>query len=217
MELDDLKPALKAFDERSGQRLDMHLAQIVLREKATSRLRPLKFWLAVQMLAGVVLTFAFASYWTGHREQPALMLSGIVMHAYSVLLIVFGAIELSMANRVDYAAPVVAIQKQLAQLRAWRIRTQAWLGFPHWILWIPLTLIAFDVLFGVDLYAHAPEVVASFFAVGIAGLALTLWFMRWARQPARQRIGAFLDDSAAGGSLRKAQAFMDEIARFENE
>lgn len=216
MELDDLKPALQAIDQRTAVALNARLATLGLAEKATSRLRPLKFWLVVQMLAGVVLTFAFASYWMQRLDHPALLASGIVLHAYSVLMIAFGAAELAMVRGVDYAEPVVAIQKRVAKLRAWRIRTQAWLGFPHWILWIPLTLIAFDVLFGVDLYAHAPEVVAWFFAVGIAGLAATVAFMRWARQPSRRRIGDYLDDSAAGSSLRRAQAFLDEIARFES-
>jgi len=217
MELDDLKPALKAREARSMTALDPKLAQIGALEKATSRLRPLKFWLIVQMLAGVVFTILFASYWSAHLDNVPLMLCGIVMHAYSVLLIVFGGIELSMVNRVDYAAPVVAIQKQLARLRAWRIHTQAWLGLPHWILWVPLTLIAFNVLFGADIYANAPSVVAMFFAVGIAGLAVTLGLLRWAREPSRKRIGDYLDDSAAGSSLRRTQTFLDEIARFEND
>lgn len=216
MELDDLKPALQAIDQRTALALHARLATLGLAEKATSRLRQLKFWLVVQMLAGIVLTFAFASYWMQRLDHPALLASGIALHVYSVLMIAFGAAELAMVRGVDYADPVVAIQKRLAKLRTWRIRTQAWLGLPHWILWIPLTLIAFDVLFGVDLYANAPGVVAAFFAVGVAGLVLTLAFVRWARQPARRRIGEYLDDSAAGSSLRRAQAFLEEIGRFEN-
>ena len=217
MELDDLKPALKTFDTRGAHALDVRLMRMGALEKATARLRPLKFWLVVQILAGVLCTILFAAYWSSHRDNLPLMLSGIAMHAYGVLLIVFGAIELSLAQRVDYASPVVAIQKQLARLRAWRVRGQAWLGIPHWILWIPLTLIAFDVLFGADVAANAPGVVAIFLAAGIAGLALTLAFLRWARRPSRRRIGDYLDDSAAGSSLRKTQAFLDEIARFERD
>lgn len=217
MELDDLKPALKVFDDRGAHALDLRLAQMSAVEKATARLRPLKVWLVVQMLAGVAFTVLFASYWSAHRDNLPLMLSGMAMHAYGVLMIVFGAIELSIANRVDYAAPVVSIQKQLARLRAWRVQTQAWLGLPHWILWVPLTLIAFDVLFGADIAANAPSVVAIFFVAGLAGLALTSGFLRWARELSRKRIGDALDDSAAGSSLRRTQAFLDEIARFERD
>lgn len=215
MELDDLKPALQSVDQRVGHALNVRLATLGMLEKAAARLGPLKFGLVVQVLAGVALTVSFAAYWTSHREYPALLLSGIALQAYSIAMLVCGAIELSMARKIDYAEPVVTIQKRLAELRAWRIRTQMWLGLPHWNLWIALTLIAFDVLFGVDLYAHAPEVVASFFVVGVLGLVLSVAFVRWALQPSHKRIGDIVERSAAGESIRKAQAFIDEIARFE--
>ncbi len=51
--------------------------------------------------------------------------------------------------------------------------------------------------------------------IGIAGLLGTWRLHRWPRQPARAPLGQRLEDSAAGGCIRKAQRVLDEIVDFE--
>jgi hypothetical protein len=42
----------------------------------------------------------------------------------------------------------------------------------------------------------------------------SLWLLRWARDPRRPRLAAFVERSVIGGSLRRAQDALDEVARF---
>jgi hypothetical protein len=47
--------------------------------------------------------------------------------------------------------------------------------------------------------------------VGVAGLLGTLWLHRWSRKPGREALAKRLEDGAAGGSLRRAQAELDAL------
>src|SRR3546814_11501923 len=91
------------------------------------------------------------------------------------------------------SSDLVTIQKYLALLRQWRIRTKRWFGLAQWILWIPGTLVMLEYLIGFDLWAHSPATVGWFLAVGIAGLLLTLWLMYWSPRALRRRVGDSLD------------------------
>ena len=139
------------------------------------------------------------------------------MHAYSVMLIIAGVMELLLATRIHYAAPVLTIQKYLTYLRLWRKRMMPWLGLSWWLLWIPLTLVGFEALFGADLWANAPEVVYAFVGVGMAGLLATLWLVYASPQRLRKPVRDHLDDSNTGHAIKRAQAMLDQIKRFEQE
>ena len=119
-------------------------------------------------------------------------------------------------REIDYTQPVVDIQKRLAVLRRTYIVNGMLAGLPWWFLWVPLLMVLAG-LGGHDLYANAPELVWIGLGVGVAGLAATAWFHGWSRDPARPRLARAVDASVTGGSLQRARAQVDEIARFESE
>jgi hypothetical protein len=119
-------------------------------------------------------------------------------------------------HRVDYAAPVVSIQRQLADLRAWHVRTGRWLGQAWWFLWMPCLMVAAAAV-GADLWRRAPGVFGFGAAIGVIGLLLTEGAARLSRQPGWTWLAALNDDAMAGASLRRAQAVLDEIRRFEHD
>jgi hypothetical protein len=94
-----------------------------------------------------------------------------------------------------------------------------WVGLPWWLLWMPLAMMAFMGLFGADIYAglqaHAPSVIYSNIAIGIAGLMASVALIRWAAT--RPKLALRMERSAAGGTLNRAQRLLDEIAKFEQE
>jgi len=182
-----------------------------------ARLTPLHVGQWVQLLAGLAMAVLAASFWVQHRATPHLLVSGLLLHAYAVMWIVCAARELHLLHRIDPAAPVLAIQRRLAQLRAWRLLIAPWFGVTGCLIWIPFVLVVFKAAFGADIWRHAPGVVAIFVAVGVLCLATLLAFMRWVRQPQRARLARALDDGAVGRSVNRAQAELDEIARFEQE
>jgi hypothetical protein len=220
MELDDLKAEWQALNAQMARQtaLNLHLIRQRQVEKARHGLRPLAWGQALQMAGGAVLVLLSALVWSRHLHTPHLLVAGLVMHAYGLALILFSARVQYLISRVDYGSPVLDIQKHLARLRRFYVVGGLWLGLPWWLLWMLLAMVLLG-LFGVDIYAaflaHAPSVIYINLAIGFAGLLGSVASIRWA--VARPGLGQRLEASAAGRSLNRAQALLDEIAAFEQD
>lgn len=219
MELDDLKQAWQTLDRRL--QLDNSLKLHDLRErkldKARGSLRPL-FWGQVAQIAlfGLPFITLAALLWMNQPQYASVIVAGVVLHAYGVLTIIAAGVVLGQLGKIDYSAPVLDIQKQLARVRVLYIRSGMIAGLPWWFLWVVILMVLAG-LGDVDLLAKAPWLVWSGLGIGAAGLLATWWFHRWSRRPERADFGRKMDDSLTGGSLRKAQAQLEELTRFEQE
>ena len=123
---------------------------------------------------------------------------------------------MQLIREFDYTMPVVTLQRQLAALRAWHVRAGVWLGQAWWFLWMPCVMIVAAAL-GVDVWRRAPQVLWFGTAVGVAGVVAMEAAARLSRRPHWRWLAVLNDDAMAGASLRRAQAVLDEIARFEEE
>ena len=216
MELDELKAAWQSLDRRLQQQnaLSLHALRQSSTQRMHSSLRPLVWGQALQMLIGAAGLLVLAPIWIAHRQDLAVLICGVVVHAYCVGLIAFGALMQAQIARIDYAAPVLAIQRQLLQLRrTYAIGGALVVGLPWWFLTAPLLV----VLSRGAIMTSAPSVIWIQLAIGAVGLLATAWFQRWSHRPHRTQLARRLDDSAAGGSIRRAQAALDEISRFEQD
>ena len=218
MELDDLKSAWQSLDRRL--QLDNTLKLHDLRErkldKARGSLRPLFWGQVAQILFGIPFILLASLLWMSQPAHASSIVAGVLVQAYGVLMIIAAGVVLSALREVDYAAPVLGIQKQLLRARTLYIRSGMIAGLPWWFLWIAILQVLVG-LGDVDLLAKAPSLVWSGYGIGIAGLLATWWFHRWARRPQRAEFGRKMDDSLSGGSLRKALAQLDELQRFERD
>ena len=218
MELDDFKQAWQSLDRRLEQQhvLNLQLFKDGKLDRARRGLRPLKLGQGVQILVGAMLMLLAAPFWVQHRGTPHLLIYGLLVHGYGLISILLAARTLYLINRVDYAAPVLAIQQQLGELRTWCIRCSLWFGVVWCLFWVPLLLLFFYWL-GADVWAAAPLVVYALIASGFACLGLAFGMIRWSRHPRRGRLAKYLEDSFAGFSIRRAQAHLEEITRFTKE
>lgn len=218
MELDELKSAWQALDRRLEQHnaINLQLFKDGKTDKVRSSLRPL-FWGQVAQILFALLPIALAALlWMTGPQGIAVIAAGVVLHAYGVVTIMAAGVVLAQIAKIDYAAPVLQIQTQLARLRTLYIRSGMLAGLPWWFLWI-VVLMVFSGLGDVNLLAKAPSLVWSALGIGAAGLLATWWFHRWSRRPERAEFGRKMDDSLTGGSLRKALAQLEELKRFARE
>jgi serine/threonine-protein kinase len=216
MELDDLKRAVANLEREVAYARSFSVA--AHKEKRLDRtrasLRPVLWEHAGQVTLGLVLTVVGQAWWS-ELDEPALLVAGIVLHLYAWVMIVLGLRVIVSIRTLDLDAPVVEIQRALARLRRSYVMTGFVVGMPWWLLWIPLAM----VVFGIDLNGRFSWAwLVANVVIGIVGIAGTLWYFRhlWIEPQDSERRRS-VEISVAGQSFRRAQGFLDEIARFERE
>ncbi|HEV2623403.1 MAG TPA: hypothetical protein VGU65_15135 [Frateuria sp.] len=215
MELEEMKQAWQALDRRlvQQQALNWRTWRDGQADRLRRGLRPLVWGQMAQIALGVLVAVLAGSFWVARLHVTHLLVCGVLLHLYGLALIGFAARTLYLIHHIDHAAPVLAIQRQLAELRAWRVRVEgpfnAVAGCFVWILvlWVNLAW------YGLDIWAGGRSMawMALSAGVGLAGVGLVVWVMRATGR------GRRLEDHAAGKSLQKAEALLAEIERFQQE
>jgi hypothetical protein len=220
MELDEMKQAWQELSVRLDQQHALN--RQIFRTNQTDRLRrglrPLVWGQSVHITFGIAIMLWGISFWSTHTHIWQAMACGIFMQVFGTLAIIFPARVLSFVQAIDYAAPVLDIQRRVAQLRAWRVKVEA----PVFtvlssIIWIPgmLMLIQYEMdRAHVDLWnilsAKFPWLLlAGAISLALVGLAYVL--LRWL---GRRR---WLEDNFASSAVKRAEHMLEEIARFEHE
>jgi hypothetical protein len=215
MELDDLKSAWQSLDRRL--QLDNALRLDDLRErrldKARGNLRPLLFGMAVQALLGIGLVVLGVACWHRNMDVPGLLLTGIVLHAFGVLHVAFAGIITGLAASMDYAAPVLAIQKRLRLLLRLQVLNSNACGAPWWIVWV-LVVIGFAGLSAGHAAGPTPTWIWISLGFGLVGMLAT-W--AWTARAARKREGLYARMDDGGDGIRRSLHLLDEIERCARE
>jgi hypothetical protein len=215
MEFDDIKSAWQALDQRLQRQhaLELHRFREEKLQRMRSGLRPLFWGQIAQILFGAAIALLAGAVWSTHPRATAVIVAGLLVHAYGIACIIGAGATLGAMSKIDPAAPVLEIQKQLARVRKAYVLGGMILGIPWWFLWVPFVMVL-AALAGVDVFARAPSFVYASVAIGALGMLGTWWVHRWSRRPSRARA---LDDALSGASLRRARAQIEELERFERD
>ncbi len=217
-ELDDLKATWQTLNRNLERQHTLALLQF--RESKHNRLRagfrPLVAGQIIQIICGALLSLISGNFWVNHLGVLHLMVYGISVHAYGLMLILFAARDLYLIKRLDYAAPVLTLQKQLADLRAWHMQAGLWFGVAGCFVWIPLLLMIFKGL-GADVWVHNPDVVGWLLFSGVICLGIMAGIIVWSRRPGKEQFASSLANSSAGRAVKRAEALLAEIESFERE
>jgi hypothetical protein len=218
MELDELKLAWQELDRRLERQhaLSVRLGRESLLGRLRHGLRPLLWGQWAQLALGVALLLAGVAFWSTHLWSWRWMACGIATQAFGILVIAFSARLIALVQGIDYAEPVLDIQRRLAALRRWRTKVEApvfaTLGS---VIWVPLMLMAFQREFdawGGDAMRQAPGLVGNLLLGGLVSLALTWGTYAVLRHAGRR---AWLERNIVGRGILRAEAMAEEIRRFE--
>ena len=217
MELDDLKTAWQALDRHLQQQsaLNVHLFREQKLDKVSADLRRFYWGKIVQILFGDALIYFGILCTMRYLAVPQLLACSVFMLIYGVLIVVLGGITLGRISRIDYAAPVLEIQKRVSALQRFHVIANLSAGLPWWFLWIAVFVLEVKTNLGVDLFVAVPSFIWGSIAVGIVGLAASVWFYRRSRDPRHTRMAKALNIGVAPRSLRDAKHALDDIAKFE--
>lgn len=214
--LDDLKLAWKELSLKLERQNALSLHQVRQEKLARfrSNLRPLVCGQLIQLILGAMIVGFFAQFSIQHAESLHLLICGMLLAAYGIMFITFAARDLVLIRRIDYAAPVVAIQKALAGLRLWHMRAAAWYGLTGSVIWLPAMIVVLYLL-GANFWIDKPQKVYWLISSAVVCVALSLGLLLLARSPGK--CGRCLRDSWIGCSVTRAQVALTEIEEFERE
>lgn len=218
MELDDMKQAWASMQLRQdGMEALLHADfRDQRRDRARSILRRGLFVRALELLAWVAFTAWAASFWVDHRNVSHWLAIGLLLHAYGIAGIGASATQMLLISRIHlFDAPVLVLQRRLAQLRRFRVWCTLALGLPWWCLWLLVPMAGAYQLTGMDWFAVAPEWIWANMIVGVAGMIGSVWLARHlAARPQRSALVQRLVDDMSGRNLQRAQRQLDDLARF---
>ncbi len=218
MELDELKSAWQTLDQRMQreQAISLALYSHQKLDSTRSSLRPLYVGQLVQLFGGVLIILLAGLLWSTKPTAIPVVVAGVIVHAYGIACVIVAALVMAAIRRIDYSGSVVEIQSRLARVRRAYIISGIVAGLSWWLLWIPFLMVLAGMAH-VDLYSRAPSFVWIGTAIGVAGLLCTRWLYRYSQSEPHARLRQAVDNAITGRSLQRAQAYLDEIRRFEAE
>lgn len=218
MEIDELKSAWQVLDRKISRESAIQFAFYRDRklEQARSSLQPLRRGQIVQLFAGIGVLLLAGLLWSTKVKGISVIVAGVVVHLYGIACIVSAAVVLNGIREIDFSGSVLEMQCRLARVRRAFIVAGIVVGLPWWFLWVPFLMVLAG-LGGVNLYAQAPSVVWVGLGVGVVGMLGSWWLYTHSRDTSRPRLNRWVNDAMTGQSLRRAQAQLEEIRRFEQE
>jgi hypothetical protein len=214
--LDDLKLAWKELSLKLERQNALSLHQLKQEKLARFRsdLRPLVCGQLVQLVLGAIIVGFFAQFSIQHMANTHLLICGMLLMIYGIMFIAFATRDLVLIRQIDYAAPVVSIQRALAELRAWHVRAAAWYGLTGSVVWLPVMIVVLYLL-GADFSMDKPQKIYWLISTAVVCLASNVGLMLLARS--HGKCGQWLRESWIGRSVTRAQAALTEIEEFERE
>ncbi|MEO9079551.1 MAG: hypothetical protein ABI268_09585 [Rhodanobacter sp.] len=215
-----MKLAWQQLDRRLTEQTSLY--RRIHRDQGMDRLRrglrPLLWGQSAQLVFGVATMLWGISFWSTHLGVAHQMVCGIAMQVFGTLMVAFAAWLLLQLQAIDHAAPVLEIQRRLARLRTWRVRVEAPLfAVLGSVVWVPAVLMLIQYDFDQwhdDYWNHVPGLAGYLVLSGIVSLLLVVLAYGLIRRAGHRR---WLESNFAGTALRKAEAMLEEITRFEQE
>jgi hypothetical protein len=215
MELDELKASWQRLDRRVDEltAINRRLLTETLARKSRWRLAPVLTGAALNIVIGAWFTLVWGAFWSAHLSTPAVAVAGMALHLAAIGLVVIGVVRLVLVMRIDYARPVLEIQRALAALQEFEARSFYAAWFASWVL-LPAAVMAMVMGFaGVDLWERARGYLLANFLVCIAGGLAPPLLHHWARRR-HGRLAARMDAFLLSRSIARARAAIAEIDEF---
>lgn len=220
MNLEDLKTQWAAYDQKLERsiRLNLRLLRDAGVQKTNAALQRLGRAVFGELLIDFVAVAGLGLFIGQHKSDLSFLLPALLLDVVAICHLAFGVYQLVTLKQLDFSAPILVSQKQLAILRLHRIRVTQWTLLLCPLLWVPLLIVGLKAV-GVNAYTtlNLGWLIANVI-FGVVMIPVLLGVSKWAanRWRGARWIQAFLDD-LAGSDLMAAQTFLREIADFERE
>jgi len=219
MQLDDMKQTWTGHGanfERSLAINECLLREMLLR-KVRSAFVPFQVMRLLELAFGIATIVAAMTVLSNHFTDPRyLMIAGglSVIAGYVTGLCAYLWYETAT---IDYADPVTALQRHIERIRLAEYRAFKWALLLGIIAWLPIALILFEALTGIDALARVNlawligNVLFGFLCLGIGQVLSRRYVERTELTPWGRR----LVETLSGHAVRSATQHLTELAQFD--
>jgi hypothetical protein len=221
-ELEDIRAdwAMRDQSLAAALRLQTNVLQETLIEQRLERVRRYGAMRGFDLLIYVAFLIACGAFLARNFGEWKFAVPAAALQLWTI---VNGAVkfrEREALRAVNFGLPPMDVQRQLARLRLERARTFQWALLTGQIVWwIPLAIVTFKGLFGVDLYtvsAFMPKFMAINLGVGLAFIPVTLLVGRLVGPLiADTHVSRGVMDAITGRDLAEARAMARQINSFQ--
>ncbi len=146
------------------------LSRNELMDRVKTSLRPLVQGQVIQILIGIAFIALGAQCWARNTHIQHRMICGIIVHVYGVVMIIAAGAVSSKIARIDYTEPVDRIRRRLDQVKNTYLAFGSVVGFPWWLMWLPVAVAA-----GFDIVVTEPNALIPSLIAGGIGLVISYW------------------------------------------
>lgn len=221
MDIQDLQARWQEYDRKldASLRLNTRVVRDLGITQVSSALRGLSRSIIVELCLNLGGLVWLGSYAADRIDEPRHAGPAAVLGLFALLLNLSSAVQLVRLSRIDYSAPVLAIQTQLEALRIHRLLETKWVLLLAPLLWTPLLIVGLDGLFGLDAYAlFGLGWLGANLLFGVVAIPLLRWLARvYADRAVGTPLVQRLLRDIAGHNLSAARDALAQLAEFEKE
>lgn len=221
MEFDDLKKQWEGLDAKldAAMRLNRRVLDERVLNKAGRAMTRLGWSLALELALGIVAVLLTGSFVADHIREARYLAPGLVLHVFVIAQIGALVRQIVMTRQIDYAAPLVEIQKRIESLEIFNIRTFVWTLIASPFLWAALLIVVPKEIVGIDVYAELGlRYILANVVLGLALLTVGLLVSRrYADRFSGSPLGRKVMRGLAGYNLAAARRHLESLAQFEKD
>ncbi len=220
MDLDELKTKWTEYDRKLDASLELNrqlLGEARL-NRAKTALQRLTLGLGLEAVLTFVAIAALGDFLYTNRSLPRFAFPAAALDLCAIVIFIALIRQITLAMQIDYGKPIAVIQKQIVELQRLRIRSLQGIFLGATLAWIPLLIVAFKGLFGLDTYRlFGAAWLSANVLLGLAIIPLAIWMSkrfgdRLGRFPLMQR----LRNDLMGPNLNAAVGFLAILSEFED-
>lgn len=188
-------------------------------DKANSALQRLSRGIVAELFVNGIAAVLLILFIGNHLNELNFLAPAVVLFVAVLLQVAFGIYQWVTLRALDFSRPILRVQHALARLRVQRIQFTKWTFWIAPLLWVPLLIVSFKGVLGVNAYTtfDALWLIVNLF-VGIAVIPVMIWASkRYADRMDRSPLVQRMMDDIAGHDLNAATAFLNDVSAFDKD
>lgn len=225
MEQEEIKELWAAYDQKlqKNWKLNLYLLKEMNLGKASSILRRMIFGKVLNVAIYIGMLIWMGTFIGNHISQLTMVVPAVLVFVLTQVALIWTMYLIVHIGQLDYAEPVIAIQKKLEHIRHSKTLFNQFIFLTCYlyVMGATLTFIHLDI---VALWQHIPWVVAINLGFAVAWIPLSLWILSKYQDPNLDshiwkslRDDSHLTEATVSKPLNKAMGFVEEIRAFEEE